>query len=108
MIERNLLLSGYMERLVEATTDLVLAAPRELSIVCWRVEPGGVPAELLDDLQVQVLEELERRGIGLVSTARLRDGRTALRACIVNFRTGPEDVEEVVTASARLGREVLG
>ena len=107
MIERNLLLSGYMERLVEATTDLVLGAPRELSIVCWRVEPVGVPAELLDDLQVQVLEELERRGIGLVSTAQLRDGRTALRACIVNFRTGPEDVEEVVTASARLGREVL-
>lgn len=30
MIERNLLLAAYMERLVEAAPDLALAAPREL------------------------------------------------------------------------------
>jgi aromatic-L-amino-acid decarboxylase len=106
MIERNLLVARYMEQLVDATPGLVLSAPRELSIVCWRVEPDGVPTERLDDLQVEVLEELERRGIAMVSTARLGDGRTALRACIVNFRTDLQDVEELVAASADLGREL--
>jgi glutamate/tyrosine decarboxylase-like PLP-dependent enzyme len=106
MIERNILLAATMARIVDATPDVVLAAPRELSIVCWRVEPQGVPEDRLDALQVDVIEELERRGVAIVSTARLRDGRTALRACIVNFRTGPEDVEAVVLASAEIGREL--
>ena len=107
MIERNLLLAAYMERLVEAEPDLVIAAPRELSIVCWRVEPEGVTGERLDALQVEVIEELERRGVAMISNARLRDGRTALRACIVNFRTGAGDVEATVRASAEIGREIV-
>jgi glutamate/tyrosine decarboxylase-like PLP-dependent enzyme len=106
MIERNIRLAAYIERLVEAEPELVLAAPRELSIVCWRVEPEGVPDDRLDGLQVEVIEELETRGVAIVSNARLRDGRTALRACIVNFRTGPGDVEAVVRASAEIGREL--
>jgi hypothetical protein len=89
MIERNIRLAAYMERLVEAAPDLVLGAPRELSIVCWRVEPQGMPDDRLDALQVEVIEELERWGVAIVSNARLRDGRTALRACIVHFRTEP-------------------
>ncbi len=107
MIERNILLSAYMERLVKATPGLVLAAPRELSIVCWRVEPPGVNGERLDALQLEVMEELERSGVAIISNARLRDGRTALRACIVNFRTGPEDVETIVRESARIGQSLV-
>ncbi len=95
-----------MERLVKAAPDLELAAPRDLSIVCWRVQPEGVSDDPLDALQIEVIEELERRGVAIVSNARLRDGRIALRACIVNFRTGPEDVEAVVEASAEIGREL--
>jgi glutamate/tyrosine decarboxylase-like PLP-dependent enzyme len=84
----------------------MLAAPRELSIVCWRVEPAGVPSDELDELQSRVIAEIERRGIAMISNARLRDGRTALRACITNFRTRAEDVELVVRASAEIGEEL--
>lgn len=106
MIERNIQLAAHMERLVEETRDLVLAAPRGLSIVCWRVEPPGVWGKALEALQHRVIEELERSGIAMVSNARLKDGRTAIRACIVNFRTGEEDVEAVVAASAEIGRDL--
>jgi len=108
MIERNIRLAAYLESLVRATPGLVLAAPRELSITCWRVEPAALAAdpEKLEALQRRVIEQLERRGIALVSNATLHDGRTALRACIVNFRTGPGDVEAVVAASAELGEEL--
>jgi glutamate/tyrosine decarboxylase-like PLP-dependent enzyme len=107
MIERNILLSAYMEQLVQGTPGLVLAAPRELSIVCWRVEPPGVNGDRLDALQLEVMEELERSGVAIISNARLQDGRTALRACIVNFRTGPEDVETIVRESARIGQSLV-
>ncbi len=108
MIERNLQLAGYMEQLVNSTPGLVLAAPRQLSIVCWRAEPTGLsdPAQL-EQLQTRVIDELEARGIAMVSNAALADGRNAIRACVVNFRTSPEDVEAVVQASAAIGRELV-
>lgn len=107
MIDRNILLAEYMERLVESTPGLVLAAPRELSIVCWRVEPDGVDSDRLDELQLEVMEELERRGIAIISNARLRDGQSALRACIVNFRTCAEDIETIVRESAKIGQSLV-
>jgi aromatic-L-amino-acid decarboxylase len=108
MIERNIRLAAYLESLVDATPGLEVAAPRELSIVCWRVEPPalGRDPERLERLQGRIIEELERRGIALISNAKLHDGRTALRACIVNFRTGVEDIEALVTACRELGDEL--
>jgi len=107
MIEYNIQLAAYMEELVQATPGLALAAPRELSIVCWRVEPGGVEGDALEEMQSRVIADLERRGIAMVSNARLRDGRTALRACITNFRTRPEDIEAIVRSSAEIGERLV-
>ena len=105
MIEENIRIAARLERRVEETEDLVLAAPRGLSIICWRVEPPGIKGEVLEALQHRVIEELERSGIAMVSNARLKAG-TAIRACVVNFRTGEEDVEAVVAASAEIGRKL--
>jgi glutamate/tyrosine decarboxylase-like PLP-dependent enzyme len=106
MIDYNIRLAAYLEELVRATPSLVPAATRELSIVCWRVEPEGIDDEALDELQVGVIAEIERRGIAMLSNTRLHDGRTAIRACITNFRTRAEDVEAVVQASAEIGAEL--
>jgi glutamate/tyrosine decarboxylase-like PLP-dependent enzyme len=106
MIEHNIRLAALMEELVNVTPGLTLAAPRGLSIVCWRVEPEGVEDEALEDLQGYVIEELERRGIAMISNAQLRDGRSALRACITNFRTSAQDVETIVLASAEIAAEL--
>ena len=108
MIEFNIQLARYLEELVRSTPGLELAAPRELSIVCWRVHPKGVEGEALEALQTAVIAELERRGVAMISNARLRDGRAALRACITNFRTRAEDVEAIVAASAQVGAELAG
>jgi aromatic-L-amino-acid/L-tryptophan decarboxylase len=105
-IERNLELAAYMEQLVRETPDLVLAAPRDLSIVCWRVEPPGITGTVLDALQDAVIAELEKRRIAMLSQAHLPGGGVALRACIVNFRTQREDIEAVVEASREVGLEL--
>ncbi|MEE8385510.1 MAG: pyridoxal-dependent decarboxylase, partial [Dehalococcoidia bacterium] len=59
MIEQNLQLAAYMASLVQSTPQLALSAPRQLSIVCWRVEPSGMtnPDEL-DQLQTDVIHQL--------------------------------------------------
>jgi len=74
--------------------------------VCWRVEPGAIDGPALEELQVAVIEEIERRSIAMVSNAQLHDGRSALRACITNFRTRAQDVETIVRASAEIGAEL--
>jgi glutamate/tyrosine decarboxylase-like PLP-dependent enzyme len=106
MIEYNIRLAAYMEALIGETAGLRVAAPRELSIVCWRVEPEGLIGDALESLQTKVIEEIERRGIAMISNTKLRDGRTALRACITNFRTRPEDIDSIVAASAEIGLEL--
>ena len=106
MIDYNIRLAAYLEGLIRATPGLEVAAPRSLSIVCWRVTPAGVRGEALDELQTRVIAELERRGIAMISNAKLRDGRVALRACITNFRTRVEDVELIARESAAIGAEL--
>jgi glutamate/tyrosine decarboxylase-like PLP-dependent enzyme len=106
MIDYNIRLSAYMEELVKDTPCLVPAAPRELSIVCWRAEPPGLTGQPLEDLQLAIIDEIERRGIAMVSNAKLHDGRNAIRACITNFRTRPSDVEATVQASAEIAADL--
>jgi glutamate/tyrosine decarboxylase-like PLP-dependent enzyme len=108
MLERNIRLAAYLEDLVRATPGLSMAAPRDLSIVNWRVEPAvlcGDP-DRLERLQLAIMHELETRGVAIVSNAPMPDGRTALRACVVNFRTRPEDMEALATASLEIGEEL--
>ena len=100
-------IAARMAEHIESTPGLALAAPHELSIVCWRVEPAGMTDHMaLNRLQTDVIQELETRGIAVVSNAELSGDRTAIRACIVNFRTEAEDVEAVVKASAEIGQEL--
>ena len=108
MLERNIRLAAYLEAMVRATPGLVMAAPRDLSIVNWRVEPASLAGnkERLDRLQLAVMHELEERGIAVVSNAPLPEGGMALRACIVNFRTRPEDMEQLAQASLEIGLEL--
>ncbi len=110
MLERNIRLAAYLEALIEATPGLVMAAPRDLSIVNWRVEPDSLAGdkERLDRLQLAVMHGLEERGVAVVSNAPLSDGSMALRACIVNFRTQPEDMEQLATASLEIAEKLAG
>jgi aromatic-L-amino-acid decarboxylase len=108
MLERNIRLAAYLEDLIEAAPGMVMAAPRDLSIVNWRVEPAALVDNLerLDRLQLAIMHELESTGVAIVSNAPLPGGRTALRACIVNFRTGPEDMEQLAAASLEIGERL--
>jgi hypothetical protein len=48
---------------------------------------------------------VQRDGRAFCSNALL-EGRWALRACIVNYRTESEDVDELLAAAVELGRRM--
>ena len=106
---------GLSRRLHAAVADHpeLEAVTQELSISTFRYVPrdlrdevGTVGAEAyLNELNEALLERIQLSGETFVSHAVIR-GRFVLRACIVNMRTGPADVDAVPGIVVRLGRQV--
>ena len=59
----------------------------------------------LDRLNTAILSRIESGGEAFLSNAVV-DGKFALRACIVNFRTSLEDIEALPEIVARVGRHL--
>ena len=89
--------AGLAER-VEAQPELELVA-HNLSIVCLRCRPAGVADDALDALNERVLRDVQLGGRAFLSGTTL-DDRFVLRACFVNPRTRPEDLDVLVDAIA--------
>jgi hypothetical protein len=66
--------------------------------------PAQERESYLQQLNEALLTRLERSGEAFLSHAMV-DGRYALRACIVNFRTSMADIEALLPLVARHGRE---
>jgi glutamate/tyrosine decarboxylase-like PLP-dependent enzyme len=110
LIRDDIALARALHRAVEARPDLEALTCR-LSISTFRYVPPEMRAsaaahgEYLDRLNRAVLERLQLGGEVFVSNAVV-DGRYALRACIVNFRTTQADVEALPAIVARVGAAV--
>jgi glutamate/tyrosine decarboxylase-like PLP-dependent enzyme len=87
-------LAADLGRRVAASEELELLAPVGLNIVCFGYR-GADNAAIAADLQ--------EAGRVAPSTTTL-NGRTAIRAAIVNHRTGPADIEALVEGVLALGR----
>ncbi len=84
--------------------------PPQLSIACFRYVPrelrGDPAAEpYLNALNERLMAELQLGGRIFPSNAVI-DGRFAIRACIVNFRTEVADVDALVELSVANGRRL--
>jgi len=94
-ISDDISLAAYLGELVTNADDFELLAPVELSICCFRyVSPETVD---LDKLNERIMERVQKGGIAYVSNATV-NGHFALRACITNFRTTKDDIDETVAA----------
>ncbi len=94
VISRACDLAAALAARIEASPELELLAPVGLNIVCFGYV-GGDNAAIAADLQ--------EAGRVAPSTTTL-NGRTAIRAAIVNHRTGLADIEALVESVLALGR----
>jgi aromatic-L-amino-acid decarboxylase len=95
-IDRSLDLAALAAGRVEASPVLEPMAPPSLGIVSFRRRFEGVESEdELARLNAGLVDALERSGLGVVSSTRLR-GRYAIRLCVLNHTTRGEDVERVL------------
>ncbi len=117
-------LAQYLYTRAEAHPELEAMGPQSLSIACFRYVPpelaagaraggpdaespgGGGPAnrdEYLNTLNERLMAELQWSGRVFPSNAVL-DGRFAIRACIVNFRTETLEMDTLVEEAVARGR----
>jgi aromatic-L-amino-acid decarboxylase len=105
-IEQNIACAKYLERLVAASDDFEMLAPVELSIFCFRYAPKGFEGDL-NALNERVLVELQRAGSTYLSNAKVGE-KFALRGCVLNYRTGFEDMETVLEDVRRAAEVSMG
>ena len=100
-ISRTCAWARHLEGQIEKTPELELLAPVELNIVCFRYR-----AEESDRLNAQIAIELQESGSVAPSTTII-GGRLAIRAAIVNHRTGQGEIDRLIEKTLELGRRLL-
>ena len=110
MISDDIRLSQAMFQSVRQHPELE-PLTQGLSITTFRYVPQDLDradsntSEYLNELNRELLTRLQQGGEAYLSNAVI-DGKYALRACIVNFRTTLEDVTSLAGIAARIGKEI--
>jgi len=105
-VERNIKLVRELTGLLKRRRFEVLE-PQSLSIVCFRYVPAQSfwNEASLSDLNRRLVERIQLSGRAFVSSTNIND-RFWIRACIVNSRTRPQDLIELIdtieTEAARI------
>jgi aromatic-L-amino-acid/L-tryptophan decarboxylase len=110
-IDDNIRVARQLADAIDASDEFERLAPVPLSIVCFRYRPshlrgeGDADEEALNAFNRALMVEVQRDGDAYPSNAMI-GSRFALRACIVNFRTSPSDVEKLLGAIRRVARRM--
>jgi glutamate/tyrosine decarboxylase-like PLP-dependent enzyme len=105
-IEHDVALTRWLADEVEAAPDLELACEPSLSICCFRYRPPGLDDEAyLDRLNTRVMTELQIDGRVFPSNAVVH-GRTAIRSCIVSYRTEARHLRQLLDLTQEIGERV--
>jgi glutamate/tyrosine decarboxylase-like PLP-dependent enzyme len=97
-IERGMDLAALAERLLRETPGIEVTSPASFGIVCFRARPDGLDdAAALDALNERVNARVNQTGGFLISSTRIA-GVFSLRACIVGYRAGEEEIAALVAA----------
>jgi aromatic-L-amino-acid/L-tryptophan decarboxylase len=94
-IDRSLDVTAHAQDVIEATDELELLSPAMLGVVCFRRRFPTAGELETETRNAELVERLRESGEGLVSSTRIGD-RYALRMCVLNHRSGEEDVERVL------------
>lgn len=95
VIEDNILTMRYLGELVEQSEDFELLAPVTLSIACFRFHPKDLPADRLDEVNLELAKLSEADGRFFLTSTRIH-GKIALRACCINHRADKFVVEDLL------------
>lgn len=98
-IDANIASARHLADVITRSDDFELLAPVPMSIVCFRYAGGD------DVFNKRLMVEVQRDGDSYLSNATI-NGRFALRACIVNYRTTNADVDRLLQTIRRVAKSL--
>jgi glutamate/tyrosine decarboxylase-like PLP-dependent enzyme len=112
MIADDMRLSQYLDVLVRRHPEFE-SFTQQLSITTFRYVPSQLKPQIgspgvekrIDEINQALLTRVEKSGEAFLSNAVV-NGKFALRACIVNFRTSLVDIEALLPLLSRLAKDV--
>jgi glutamate/tyrosine decarboxylase-like PLP-dependent enzyme len=105
MVERHLQLAQRLADRIDREPEFERLAEVQLNIVCFRWRPAGAVEGQLDELNRRLGEALLRDGRVFAGTT-VFEGKVAFRPAIVNWRTGPEDVDALADVLLELAADL--
>ena len=105
IIEQTCALARDLEARVLASDRLVLLAPAQLNIVCFRYQPADADVDV-DALTHAIVAQMHENGIVAPSLTRV-NGRAAIRAAIFNHRTETRDIDALVREAVTIGDQLM-
>ena len=115
LFSKNLGLARHLHGLVREHPDFEVLHEPTLYLYCFRYVPHRLAEQqeepevqaLLDRLNQEIVDAIQRSGLALLMTTRIR-GRVAIRMSICSHRTLGEDIDATFEAVARWGRLLTG
>lgn len=95
-------LARRLTQKIEDADGLELLASTNLNIVCFRVIPQG--DEDANHLNAEIVADLQEQGIAAPSTIKFGEV-LAIRCCLINHRTGPEDIDILLEGISKLAEQ---
>jgi glutamate/tyrosine decarboxylase-like PLP-dependent enzyme len=93
-------LAQYMQQRIDKHPQLELLAPVSLNIVCFRYRCADA-----DAVNAAIVVALQESGIAAPSVTTV-NGQLAIRAAIVNHRTGQENIDALLHETVALGNSL--
>jgi glutamate/tyrosine decarboxylase-like PLP-dependent enzyme len=105
LIDQTIAQARYLTQKIEVEPLLELVAPATINIVCFRFRPPGIDAPGLKEINVEIMLQLQERGIAVLSDTTVH-GEHCLRVAIANHRTRRVDLDSLVREVVRIGLEL--
>ena len=110
LITHDIELSKLLQDRIQARSDFELMATGPLSITCFRYVPQLVTHsahanDALSTFNKRLVAAVQHDG-RVFLTSTVLDGQTVLRACIVNFRTMPQDLDVLLDVIAETAQRL--
>jgi glutamate/tyrosine decarboxylase-like PLP-dependent enzyme len=106
LIRQNVEQARYLARLIEEKTELELATPVTLNVVCFRFVEPGLSDEQTDRINRQILVEVQERGVAAPSGTVI-NGMFFLHVANTNHRSRYEDFDLLVEEVIGIGSNLL-
>jgi aromatic-L-amino-acid decarboxylase len=106
LISRDIALAQKLQEKIRGRSDFELVTTGPLSVTCFLYRPQNVEAGAdVEALNRKLIPLVQAEGQVFITGTEL-EGRFALRACIVNFRTSEADLDLLLDVIADTGRRV--